>query len=272
MNEMQLITSMSNPRVKWIRALVKDRKERQASQLFYIEGLRLVTEAVQVGARIETLVVAPDLLQSEHGWSMVNGQTLRGTPIISLSGEVFKSISLKEGPQGIAALVRQEWFPLKEISMSPCNHWVALDSVADPGNLGTIMRTNDAVGGKGVILLDQSTDPYDPTALRASMGAVFSQKLVRASFEEFLSWKQANDVPLIGATGEGNFDYQAFAYPESLVILMGSERQGLLEHHKKACDALVRIPMVGRSDSLNLAVATAVILYEIFNQQRGRSK
>jgi RNA methyltransferase, TrmH family len=264
------ITSTSNSRVKWIRKLVRNRKERQASGLFYIEGLRSVTEAVRVGAQIETLLVSHELLESEHGQSIRSEQQSQGVPVLNVSAEVFKSISLKEGPQGIAALVKQEWLALQDLQVSAGSRWVALDSVSDPGNLGTIMRTNDAVGGEGIILLDHTTDPYDPTALRASMGAVFSQKLIRARFADFAHWKQTEGVALIGTSDKSPMDYQSIVYQSPLVLLMGSERQGLLEHHEDLCDMIVRVPMIGRSDSLNLAVATAVVLYEIFNQQRGK--
>ncbi|HEX2979947.1 MAG TPA: RNA methyltransferase [Anaerolineaceae bacterium] len=147
-------------------------------------------------------------------------------------------------------------------------NWVALDSVADPGNLGTILRTNDAVGGAGVILLDHSTDPYDVTAVRASMGAVFSQRLVRASLSEFAAWKQRHSVAVIGTSDAAKMDYHQTHYPSPMVLLMGSEREGLTPQHIAICDLMVAIPMVGRSDSLNLAVATAVVLYEMFNQGR----
>jgi RNA methyltransferase, TrmH family len=266
-----LISSTSNTRVKWIRKLVRDRKERQQSGLFYIEGLRIVTEATQMGAKIDSLIVAPELLDSAHGLSLVEQQRKRGVPLLTVSGSVFKSISTKEGPQGIAALVHQDWLSLDKIQRKEQSRWVALDSVSDPGNLGTIMRTNDAVGGEGIILLDHSTDPYDPTTLRASMGAVFSQKLMHASFEEFSSWKQDHKIALIGTSDKGTVDYQALAYPQEMVLLMGSERHGLSEQHMNLCDAIVRIPMIGRSDSLNLAVATSIVLYEIFNQQRGKA-
>ena len=165
-------------------------------------------------------------------------------------------------------MIRQQWLSLEEIQPGAGDLWVALDEVADPGNLGTILRTHDAVGGKGVILLGHATDPYDPSAARASMGALFSQCLVRASFEEFSAWKQKLNIPLIGTSDSAQIDYQKIHYPASMVLLMGSERQGLDEAHIRLCDSMVRIPMVGTSDSLNLAVATAVVLYEIFNQRR----
>lgn len=267
-----MITSLSNERLKAIRKL-QDRKARQESGLFFVEGLRIVAEAVEQQAQVETLVVAPDLLVSPFGQKLVDRLTRRGTQVLNVTTEAFQRISLKQGPQGLAAVVRQRWTCLEDVTFAPQDSrdsavWVALDSVADPGNLGTILRTNDAVGGQGVILLDQSTDPYDPSAVRASMGAVFNQQMIKASLAEFTNWKRRMDVPVVGASGQAKIDYHAYRYPSQTVLLMGSERQGLQDQHLKLCDELVSIPMLGSSDSLNLAVATAVVLYEILNQRR----
>lgn len=264
-----MITSTANERIKWLRKL-QERKARQESGLFYIEGLRIVTEAIQQGASIETLVVAPDLLRSEFGQKLVAEQRSAGMPVLDVSDEVFHRIALKDGPQGLAAVVRQQWLSLADVQVGPGKNWVALDSVADPGNLGTILRTHDAVGGQGVILLDQSTDPFDPSATRASMGALFTQRLVKASFAEFANWKRQVGAPLVGTSGAAQQDYHEYRYPDGLVVLMGSERQGLQQQHIDLCDGLVSIPMRGESDSLNLAVATAVVLYEILNQRRDK--
>jgi TrmH family RNA methyltransferase len=271
-----MITSPSNEHIKAIRKL-QDRKERQASGLFVVEGLRIVAEALEQAAqgraKIETLVVAPDLLVSAFGQQLVAEQRARGAPVLEVSAGIFQRISHKEGPQGIAAVMHQRWTPIAgarlESSQGLASHtWVALDSVADPGNLGTILRTHDAVGGQGVILVDQSTDPYDPAAARGSMGALFTQELVRANLAEFAGWKQQHGYPVIGTSDKAAVDYHAYRYPPQLILLMGSERQGLQEQHLALCDAVVRIPMLGKSDSLNLAVATSVVLYEILNQRR----
>jgi TrmH family RNA methyltransferase len=268
-----MITSFANDRVKTIRKLL-DRKSRQESGLFYIEGLRIVAEAVEQRAAIDTLIVAPDLLQSSFGQQLVMNQRAAGISILEVSGEVFQKLSLKEGPQGIAAVVRQSWMKLADIpkpgqGSSPAT-WVALESIADPGNLGTIMRTHDAVSGQGIILLDQSTDPYDPSATRASMGALFTQKLVKASYPEFQDWKRQTEYPVIGTSDKAKADYHHYTYPSPMVLLMGSERQGLSQQYLSLCDEVVSIPMQGKSDSLNLGVATAVVLYEILNQKRDR--
>jgi TrmH family RNA methyltransferase len=263
----ELITSTANPRIRAVRKL-RERKERQASGTFLIEGLRIVGEALSQGAEIELLVTAPELLESAYGRQLVKDARQAGIPALEVNSEVFATISGKDGPQGLAAVIRQRWTQLDEITLEDGRDWVALDAVADPGNLGTILRTADAVGAAGVILLDQSTDPYDPTAVRASMGSIFSQKVVRATFTEFSKWKKRSGCFVAGTSGAASQDYHRVVYPRPLVLLMGSERQGLLDQHIQLCDLIVAIPMQGRSDSLNLAVATGIVLYEIYNQRR----
>lgn len=264
---MAWITSPANTRIKELRKL-RERKERQRSGLFYLEGLRIVAEALQQGAEIETLIVAPELLSSDFGQEQVGEYRQKGGEVLEVSAAVFESFALKEGPQGLAAVARQRWRSLDAVNLTDGGNWVALDSVADPGNLGTILRTHDAVGGRGVILLDHCTDPYDTTAIRASMGAIFAQSLVRASLAEFADWKRQSGYAVVGTSDSARCDYHGYAYPPALVVLMGSERQGLQAEHYRLCDEVVRIPMMGRSDSLNLAVATALVLYEVFNRRR----
>lgn len=262
-----IISSTSNARMKQIRAL-RQRKERDQSGLFFIEGIRIVAAAVECGASIETLLVAPDLLSSPFAQQLVADQAQQGVHVLEVTASVFKYLSQKDGPQGIGAVLRQQWEPLEQLTPGPELSWVVLDAVQDPGNLGTILRTCDAVGNAGVMLLGASTDPYDPAALRASMGAVFGQRLVRATQPAMLAWKQQHGCLLVGAAGAAPTDYQQIAYRPPVLLWMGSERAGLSAEQQAACDVLARIPMVGRSDSLNLAVATGVLLYEIFNQQR----
>ncbi len=269
MIEDTLITSPANPRIKQFRKL-RERKERQQSGLFFAEGLRIVIEAAHQAASIQTVITAPGLLTSQAGGKTIHQLRQQGVEILEVSEDVFRSLAMKEDPQGIAAVIHQAWTPLEQVHLEESTVWVALDSVADPGNLGTILRTMDAVGGEGIILLDQSTDPYDPTAVRASMGALFSQKLVGAKFGEFTDWKKRQQVHVVGTSDKASDDYHLSRYPSSLILLMGSERHGLSADALALCDQVVRIPMAGISDSLNLAVATAVVLYEVFNQRRDR--
>jgi TrmH family RNA methyltransferase len=210
--------------------------------------LRSVGEAVQKGWDIQTLVIAPELLISLFGRQLVEMASARGSQILEVSEVVFRSLSTREGPQGIAAVGKQRWTDLGNVRLSPGDTWIALDSVQDPGNLGTILRTGDAAGCKGIILLDQSTDPYDPAAIRASMGAIFSQQLVKCSYADFAHWKRDQQISVIGTSDKARQDYHTYHYPAALVVLMGSERLGLQEQHLGLCDEVVTIPMRGSSD------------------------
>lgn len=261
------ISSLSNRTVKLIRSL-RSRRGREQTGLFFVEGIRLIAEAIQLGAGIDLLVVAPQLLTSRFAQDLVAERLRQGAPCLEVNAPVFKSISSKDGPQGIGAVVHQRWESLKQVHSNGELCWIALDAVQDPGNLGAILRTSEAVGGAGVILLGNTTDPYDPSAVRASMGAVFSQQLVRAGWGEFSSWEGRHACFLAGTSDASAVDYQAVHYESPLILLMGSEREGLSAERQALCDVVVSIPMAGRSDSLNLAVATGVMLYEIFNQRR----
>jgi TrmH family RNA methyltransferase len=261
------ISSLSNTTVKQIRAL-RLRKERERTGLFFAEGIRIVGEAVAQRAAIERLVVAPELLTSGYGRELVEEWRRQGLALLEVSAAVFASLSLKDGPQGLGAVVRQRWETLDALRPGDELCWVALDAAQDPGNLGTILRTGDAVGAAGLLLLGHAADPHDPVALRASMGAIFAQRLVRTSFAELVRWKTQHGYTLAGTSDAAPTDYQAVRYPRPLVLLMGSEREGLAPEQKAACDVLVSLPMVGRGDSLNLAVATGVLLYELLSQRR----
>ncbi|MCC7210169.1 MAG: RNA methyltransferase [Anaerolineae bacterium] len=268
---MPLISSMSNPTIKHIRAL-RQRKAREESGQFFIEGIRLVGEAVQLGAPVEALVVAPDRLESPFARQIVDEARGRGARVIEVTNAVFEQLSGKDNPHGLGALVRQRWTPLERIRPGGELCWIALHAPQDPGNLGTILRTGDAVGAAGVILLDEHVDPHDPGATRASMGAIFSLAVCRARTPDFLRWKAASGFALVGASDAAPLDYQAVTYAPPQLLLMGSERQGLPGDVLAACDHRVSLPMVGRGDSLNLAVATGVMLYEMFSQRRAAQK
>jgi RNA methyltransferase, TrmH family len=262
---MPVIHSSGNATVKAIRGL-RQRKERDRSGRFYVEGIRLVGEAVDLRAEIEICVVAPELLTSEFGWTTVDRAVEQGATRLEVSADVFRTLSRKEGPQGISAVVRQRWGVLEEIVPGRELCLIALASVQDPGNLGTILRTSDAVGAAGVILIGTATDPYDPGAVRASMGAIFSQHLVRASTVALRDWKDRYDVRIVGTSNAAPVDYRDAVYTRPLTLFMGSEREGLTPEEAALCDEMVRIPMLGRGDSLNLAVATGVMLYEVLRQ------
>ncbi|HEY1349184.1 MAG TPA: RNA methyltransferase [Ktedonobacteraceae bacterium] len=261
------IMSRHNPKIKQLRALLK-RPERERTGLAVIEGLRLVTEAlVRFPDRVRQIIIAPDLLKSQQGQMLVHDKRSRGIPVVPVSAEVFESISQKDGPQGIAAVIAQRWECLEQVKLRAGELWVALAAIQDPGNLGTILRSCDATGCQGIILLDHSTDPYDPTALRASMGAIFSQRLVRTSFHTFTRWKDLHHYTLVGTSDAAPLHYREATYPSPTILLMGSERHGLSPEQQAVCDTIVSIPMRGICDSLNIAIATAVVLYEILDRR-----
>jgi RNA methyltransferase, TrmH family len=262
-----IISSRNNPAVKAIRAL-NSRKQRDNSGRFFVDGLHLVAAAAQQHANIETCIVAPDLLTSAFGRELARALAHSGAQVIEVTADIFQSLAAKEHAQGLGIVARQRWLDLARIRPEAGQCWVALDTVQYPGNLGTILRTCDAVGGAGVILLGNTTDPYDRVAVRASLGAIFSQRLVRAGFAEFAAWCRRHSVAVVGTSPVAALDYQAVAYQPPLVLLMGSEPRGLSREQQALCNVMVNIPMVGHSDSLNLAVATGIMLYEVFNQQR----
>lgn len=265
---MIMITSTANPRIKEIHKL-QQRKERAATGLAFIEGLRIVIEAFERGADFDCLLVCKELLVSQPGMRMVEQFSRDHEERVVLVNEVvFRYLSGKDGPQGLAAVIRQQWTPLAEIIPAANELLIGLDEVADPGNLGTIIRTADAAGVKAILLLDNCTDPYDPTSLRACMGALFNMRIVKCATAEFARWKQQNTIEVIGASDAATEDYHYSRYPQRMVLLMGSERQGLTDTQISLCDRLVAIPMLGCSDSLNLAMATGIIMYEIINHWR----
>ena len=260
------ITSRANPQIKQIKRLFH-RRDREETGLFFAEGLQLISEAVAMGAEIETLLIARELLSAEQAAFIDSHPSI---PRLEVTAEVLNSISPKDGHQGIAAVIRQRWALLSDVHLEDGAIWVALDRIAHPGSLGTILRVSDAVGGKGVILIGDSSDPYDPVAVRASLGAVFSQQLVRTTFEEFAAWKHERSAFVLGTSPQAEADYRQAQYGHPIVVLMGS-RLGLIGDERAVCDMMVRIPMAGRVDSHHVAVATALVLYEIYDQQRDRA-
>lgn len=264
-----LITSASNVRIKEIRKL-RERKEQKRSGCFYMEGMRIIGEAFDKQAELQTLVVCTDLLKADFGVSLVDRIRNSGVEVIEVSESVFRSFALKDNPQGLAAVAKARYSHLSEIDASK-GIVIALDEVADPGNLGTIVRTADAVDCQGIILLGDTTSPYDPSAIRSSMGAIFSTKVVHTDFDTMLAWKNAQQMQLVGTSDKAAEDYTEIYYHDPVILLMGSEREGLPQYQLDRCDAVARIPMMRSSDSLNLAVATGVMLYEMFNAQRKRT-
>lgn len=258
---MELISSHNNARVKQARAL-RQRKARQEMQLFLVEGIRHVGEALEAGAPLEAIFYAPELLDSTFAQELIETASQRGVACYATSAPVFASLAEKDNPQGILAVAHQAARRLHSLDGRNFPWGVALVAPQDPGNLGTILRSVDAVGASGLIVLDSQLDLYHPSAVRASMGTLFWYPPVSATFAEFVEWARRNDYHIYGTSAHAALDYREVErYERPCILLMGSERQGLTEQQAAACDCLLRLPMRGRATSLNLAIATGVMLY-----------
>lgn len=257
------VTSLANPMVKDIRALAM-KKFRDQTQSFLAEGLKLVVDAMDAGWRIRTLVLAKNSLGNQAAERAAARTVAAGGTVLQVNEKVLSAITRRDNPQMVLGVFEQSYRALSTIKPATGDVWVALDRVRDPGNLGTIVRTADAVGARGVILVGDCTDPFSTETVRATMGSIFSVPLAKADAESFVAWCGERKVTLVGTHLKGSVDYRSVDYaPGPVVVLMGNEQQGLPEALATACDRLVRIPQAGRADSLNLAVATGVMLYEV---------
>lgn len=261
------LTSRNNPQVRQIRAL-RQRKARDESGMFLVEGIRHIGEAVEAGKKIETLCYAPDLLTSPFAKELVERQRASGTSCLALDAATFASLADKDNPQGLIAVLRKPGGTLSQLTADNFPWGVALVEPQDPGNIGTILRTIDAVGASGLILLDSSADPYHPSAVRASMGALFWRPVMQTTFAEFIRWAKGLGYTICGTSARGSLDFRSVKhYPSPLILLLGSEREGLSPEQRQACDLLLRLPMHGKATSLNLAVAAGVLLYAILDKR-----
>ncbi len=256
-----VLTSPANPTLKALRAL-HEKKYRRADGRFLAEGLRIVAEALEVGLVPEVLVFAQGfadhplvarLIAATEGGC---GQAIATTP------DMLNRLTLKDNPQAVVGVFRARPVALDRLDRSRARLWLVCQALKDPGNLGTILRTGDAVGAGGVILLDDCCDPFGTDAVRASMGAIFTQSVTMTDGPSFFNWLRAGPPAfLAGAALDGAVDYRSVTYPAPTFLLMGNEQSGLPADYAAACDVLVKLPMHGRADSLNVAVATGVLAY-----------
>lgn len=259
------VTSFSNPLVKQARSL-RDKKHRRREGLFLAEGLRILTEAREAGILPKRLFfsdTAPPRLRE-----LIAATEAAGGEAIETSADILHKISGKDNPQAVLGVYRTFDTSLARIDRAASPLWIVAQALRDPGNIGTILRTGDAVGAGGLILVDDCADPFSVEAVRASMGALFTQKVASAPWEAFVAWLRAGEGELIGTSLKASRDYQEPRYGKPAFILVGNEQAGLPEAYEAECDTLVRIPMLGKADSLNAAVAAAVMAYEAINQWR----
>ena len=256
------ITGFSNPTVKALRAL-REKKHRKASGRFLAEGLRLLTDARECGHVPETLVLAdrrdPHPLLSALEAAVESG----GGEVIETTPDILSKITGKDNPQAVAGVFAEFDTSLGALDRSRSDIWLVAQALRDPGNLGTMLRTGDAIGAGGVVLIDDCADPFSVEAVRASMGAVFTQSIALARWDEFESWLRAGKGQLVAASLRDAQPYRSAPYAAPCFVMVGNESRGLPEEYEMACDLRVTMPMKGRADSLNAAVAAAVLGYEV---------
>ncbi len=261
------ITGFSNPLVKRVRGL-RDKKQRRAEGRFLAEGLRILTEAKEAGFLPEMLWYSPESAAHPLVMELSEATEADGGDVVTCHPDILSKLSGKDNPGAVIGVYREMLTPLDAIDRTASDIWIVAERLRDPGNLGTILRTGDAVGAGGLILIDDCTDPFSVEAVRASMGALFTQKVVATRWEEFLPWLRAGPGQLVGTSLNTEIDYQAIRYESPTFLLIGNESQGLPTEYEAECDLLVKMPMCGKADSLNAAMACAVMAYELLNQRR----
>jgi RNA methyltransferase, TrmH family len=254
------ITSLANPTVKAVRALHM-RKARDESGQFLAEGLKIVTEAVELGQAPRVLLYGAEAAAHPLLRRALSATEAAGGEAIDVNREILAKISRRDNPQTVLAVFDQVFAPLASLRAATARGWVALEAVRDPGNLGTIVRTADAAGCGGVILVGDCCDPYSVEAVRATMGSIFAVKIARATEAEFVAWRASWPGSVVGTLLTATTDFRAATYTSPTLILMGNEQAGLSPNLAAICDVAVKIPMRGRADSLNLAVATGIMIY-----------
>lgn len=257
------VTSLANPLVKDIKALAL-KKFRDQQHAFMAEGLKLVIDALDLGWSIRTLVFAKAGRGNPAVEKVAARTVASGGTVLEVSEKVLSAITRRDNPQMVVGVFSQQLLALKDIHAKAGDVWVALDRVRDPGNLGTVIRTVDAVGAKGVVLVGETTDPFSVETVRATMGSIFAVPVAKATPEAFLAWRKTFPGLVAGTHLKGAVDYRSVDFNRGpVLLLMGNEQQGLPDELAASCDRLLRIPQAGRADSLNLAVATGVMLFEI---------
>jgi TrmH family RNA methyltransferase len=270
MNNFLQVTSLQNPRVKDAVRL-RDRRDRDKSNLFLIEGYRELLRAVDAGFAIDMLFICPDLFLGENEPALIQRIAQAGAKVLECSDSVFHKISYRDRPDGLVAIAPQRHLTFDQIGKEQqAPLYVVAEAIEKPGNLGTILRSSDAVGVDALIVCDRCTDVYNPNVVRASVGTLFTVPIVEAGGKETLEWLRANGVKILAATPSAKEEFTQVDMTGPLAIAVGTEQLGLSPLWMEQADIQVRIPMLGVADSLNVAMATTLLLYEAQRQRRQR--
>ena len=256
------VTAYSNTAVKRLRSL-RDKKARRSEGLFLAEGLRIIAEARDSGRLPEIIAFSAEGARHPLAAEIIEATEAAGGEAIETSPDILSKMSGKDNPQMLLGAYRQPAVGLSQVDRTKAELWIVAQALRDPGNIGTILRTGDAVGAGGLILIDDCADPFSVEAVRASMGALFTQQIAAARWPEFVSWLRSGDGQLVGTSLKATHDYLEAEYQRPCFLLIGNEQQGLPADYEAECDLLVKIPMAGRADSLNAAIAAAVMAFAV---------
>lgn len=257
----EVIRSTQNPRVKRLLVLQQKSSERRRSGLFVVEGRRELSQCIASGMEVEEVFCCPQLCLEPlpaHG-----GQTVEVTPA------VYERIAYRGGTEGVVAVVRQHNRLLSDINLGENPLLVVLESVEKPGNLGAVLRSADAAGATAVIVCDPLTDLYNPNLIRASLGAFFCIPVVACTSEECIRFLKDNGIAILTAQLQDSNLYYDTDMRGPVAIVMGTEADGLTQQWRDAATKHIRIPMLGRVDSLNVSVSAAILLFEAVRQRQG---
>lgn len=256
------VTAFSNTTVKRLRSL-RDKKARRSEGMFLAEGLRIIAEARDSGRLPEIVAFSAEGAKHKLAADIIAATEAAGGEAIETTPDILSKMSGKDNPQMLLGAYRQPDTALERVDRSAAQLWICAQALRDPGNIGTILRTGDAVGAGGLMLIDECADPFSVEAVRASMGAVFTQQIATASWDAFVAWLRSGPGQLVGTSLKATTDYLVAAYDQPCFLLIGNEQQGLPSAYEDQCDLLVKIPMAGRADSLNAAVAAAVMAFAV---------
>lgn len=259
-----VITSVQNPKVKQLVLLQQKSSERRQTGLFVVEGQRESAHCLDAGFEVESLFYCPQLLGSP-----LSSRLSSHTSVYEVTPEVYEKIAYRGSTEGVLAVVRSRQFRLDDLPLKEHPLFVVLERVEKPGNLGAVLRSADAAGADGVIICDPLTDLYNPNLIRSSIGAIFSVPCVACSSEECIAFLKEHAIQILTAQLQDSSLYYDTDMRRGTAIVMGTESTGLTDVWRRAADAHIRIPMLGRLDSLNVSVSAAILLFEAVRQRTG---
>jgi RNA methyltransferase, TrmH family len=265
------LTSLQNPKIKYLAKLI-NRRTREKTGKTLLEGYRLISRALEAGHPMEECYYCPSLFLGENENELLDKLCENGTEIIEVTEPLFKKIAYRDRPEGLIALSPIKEHSLSEMPIVENGLYLVVEAIEKPGNLGSILRSADASGADGLIICNKCTDIYNPNVLRASTGAIFYVPVAECSSEEALDWLKKNNIKTLAATPHTDISYDEIDMTQGTAIVTGTEQYGLSEFWLNNADTDVLIPMCGKIDSLNVAIATSILLFEASRQRRVKSK